>query len=141
MRMILSRNGAATPKEPHPEMIRQCQKLQKEARPGSGPKLPWELLSKDKVRRRQALLPTRKEHKLLPRQERWRQGLGVRCSVQWRSLANILQPGSMRTEGQQPDGLCSMLGVGGWAFSVSVFTALTQDHSAVTRKKASLMLM
>ena len=48
MRMILSRNGAATPTEPHPEMIRQCQKLQEEARPGSGPKLPWELLSKDR---------------------------------------------------------------------------------------------
>ena len=34
-----------------------------------------------------------------------------------------------------------MLGVGGWAFSVSGFTALTQDHSAVTRKKVSRLLM
>ena len=41
----------------------------------------------------------------------------------------------MRIDGQSPDGLCSKLVAGCWAFSVSVFTALTQDHLAAPRKK------
>ena len=85
---ILLRTGTKTLVEPHSEKIHQCQKLQEETGPGSGPKLHWKLQLAGKKHRKQALRLVQGQHKLQMGQEQLRQGLGVRCSVQWRSLAN-----------------------------------------------------
>ena len=130
-----TKNSTTSPIETSLATILQCQKpprkFQTTTRAGLG---------SDHVQaqtREQALAQAQEQRKRRRRQEWEKQSLGKKCSRQWRSPAENLRSRSMRTEGQPPDGLCSKLVAGCWAFSASVFTALTQDHSAVSRTKVS----
>ena len=131
---MLTKNGTTSPMETSLATILQYQKPPRKllattrAGPGSD--------HAQAQTREQALAQAQEQRKRRRRQEWERQGLGKKCSRQWRSQAENLRSRSMRTEGQSPDGLCSKLVAGCWAFfSLCFYRSNPRPFSGVSEKR------